>query len=346
MTKLTEDYYNTIAFELSNDDDFYYNGSLLVDIDSDQKTFIDQDVENIIGYSNLGNSVLECGCGGGYFFKRLIKKLPDIEYQGIDLSSGQIEHAKKVNPDHADRFQVASWDDLPFEDESFDSILFLETMGYAENPDKMISECYRVLKPGGTVFNKHPGCSYMSFKRDPFVEEMVNSLSFYKGSYDSQTGDIYVSTYAKAIGERIIAMEREYGYTEKSLGMFMSFPYIIDKFEKNNFLVPNGIVYPIFDSSFHLKILFREEVQDLFEFYKHDGHSSTLRYIDADPHKFWNSAFERLNDYNLQLKDILSPIGKKHPNLCNMCMQVFSDTNLKETKDKMSACMLFTAIKQ
>ena len=56
MTTLTEDYYNTIAFELSNEDDFYYNGSLLVDIDSDQKTFIDQDVDNVIQYSNLGNS--------------------------------------------------------------------------------------------------------------------------------------------------------------------------------------------------------------------------------------------------------------------------------------------------
>jgi ubiquinone/menaquinone biosynthesis C-methylase UbiE len=153
----TIEYYNTIAQLLDNDGDHYYNGALLVDLDSDPSTFIDQDVDNIIRLSDLGRRVLECGCGGGYFFKRLKKKKRNMSYYGIDISEEQIKRAKEVNPKYEDRFQVASWDNIPFEDNYFDTILFLETVGYAENVDRMIEECYRVLKPGGTLFVKHPG---------------------------------------------------------------------------------------------------------------------------------------------------------------------------------------------
>ena len=76
----TLEYYNSIASLLNNENDHYYNGALLVDLDSDPNTWIEQDVDNIIELSDMGRYVLECGCGGGYFFKRLIEKRKSVQY--------------------------------------------------------------------------------------------------------------------------------------------------------------------------------------------------------------------------------------------------------------------------
>lgn len=345
---VTEDYYNSIAFEMTNDIDFYYNGSLLVDIHSDPDTFIDQDVNNIIKYSKMGNSVLECGCGGGYFFKRLLKKKPSIEYQGIDLSPKQIEHAKLVNPDHQDRFQVCSWDNLPFKDESFDTILFLETMGYAENVDKMISECYRVLKPGGTLFNKHPGSSFPStLKKSDVISDIKTNLSLESGGYDPQSGDIFISKESETIGNSLVKIEEEYGYSKKSLGMFMNFPAVIRKFKKYNFSVPDGFIVPNVDASYHIKNFFIEEVHEYLEYFKHHDYNITLRFIDGDQEKFWNNVAKKLNNPRVQINDILTPLGKKHVTLCFVIFsKVFMTVTMQEKSDLMSQCMIFTAFKE
>ena len=45
---LTSLYYNLISDSLQNNLKLYYNGALIVDVNSDPSTFIDQDVDNII----------------------------------------------------------------------------------------------------------------------------------------------------------------------------------------------------------------------------------------------------------------------------------------------------------
>jgi ubiquinone/menaquinone biosynthesis C-methylase UbiE len=295
----------------------------------------------------MGSSVLECGCGGGYFFKRLIEKKPDIQYQGIDLSEKQIEHAKKVNPEYQNRFQVSSWDKLPFEDESFDTILFLETMGYAENVDKMISECYRVLKPGGTVFNKHPGSSLpSSVKKDGVSSFVTTNLSLESGAYDLESGDRFIKPQFTTITSNLFEAEKEYGYSEKSLGMFMNFPSVIRKFKKHNFSVPDGVMVPNIDTTFHTKNFFIPEVHEYLENFKNYDHTIAPRFIDGDSEKFWSNVGKKMNNPGVQIYDILSSFGKKHRYLSEIIMKMtFTATSMREKSDLMSPCMIFTAIK-
>jgi len=344
---VTETYYDSIAFELSNKNNLYYNGSFLVDIHKDPKTFIDQDVNNIIKLSKMGNSVLECGCGGGYFFKRLIKKKPEINYRGIDLSTKQIEHAKQINPEYESNFMACSWDNLPFEDESFDTILFLETMGYAENPEKMISECYRVLKPGGTLFSKHPGSTYpVEFNKDQVISDLSKLNSFDEGSYNSETGDWKVSRTAEVKSNAIFKIEEEYGYSKNSLGMFMNIPSIFLMLEKYNFSIPDGYIIPNIDCSIHLKLFFIEEVHEFFETFKHYDHTITLRFIDGDKNRFWENVIEKTKNNNIQFEDVLTPLGKKHYNLCYFLFnQIFTATEMRKNHDLMCTSIIFTAIK-
>ena len=377
----TIEYYNTIAPLLTNDGNHYYNGALLVDLDSDPSTFIDQDVDNIIELSDMGRKVLECGCGGGYFFKRLKEKKPTISYQGIDISEEQINIAKQNNPKHKDRFQVASWDNIPFDDGYFDCIIFLETIGYAENVDKMISECYRVLKPGGRLFSKHPGSTL------PGVMSELDSKVDYQKVFElskesSMKADVerytqYMkdstaeSTYDLSTGQRkeipsywndfnpfksMIKVSQDYGYSENSLGMLMNVPAFISKLEEHNFEVPDGYIIPPTDSSLHLRTFIIPEVHNLFVSHKGNNSNISLRFRGGTIEKFWEEAIEQTGNPGLQLYDILTPLGREHLNLMNfMFYNVFSlkeDLNEEYQKtsssrqDAASPCIIFKAIKK
>ena len=46
---------------------------------------------------DLPGSILDVGCGGGYFTKALAKKFPKANVLGIDYSSSAIDFAKKEN---------------------------------------------------------------------------------------------------------------------------------------------------------------------------------------------------------------------------------------------------------
>lgn len=376
----TIEYYNTIAPLLSNDEDHYYNGALLVDLDSDPTTFIDQDVENIIELAQMGRRVLECGCGGGYFFKRLKEKKQNISYYGIDISEEQIECAKKNNPKHEDRFQVASWDNIPFDDEYFDCIIFLETIGYAENVDRMISECYRVLKPGGRLFSKHPGSTLpgvmseldskvnyekiFELSRESLMKADVEKYTQYmkdasaESNYDLRTGKlINVPSYWSDFNpfKSLIKVSQDYGYSENSLGMLMNVPAFIEKLEQNNFSVPDGYTIPPTDSSLHLKTFLIKEVHNLFVSHKGNNSNISLRFKSGTVQNFWEEAIQQLGNPGLQLYDILTPLGREHLNLMNfMFYNVFpmkEDLNEEYQKasssrqDAASPCIIFKAIK-
>lgn len=347
----TLEYYNAIAPLLSNDEGNYYNGALLVDLDSDPSTFIDQDVDNIIKMSKMGQYVLECGCGGGYFFKRLIQKKKSVRYYGIDISEEQIKHAKQRNPGYEARFKLTSWDKLPFEDNYFDTILFLETIGYAEDVEQMIKECYRVLKPGGTLFSKHPGSAMpgiisefdltVDFEKvmtisqeskimsdvDRYTQYMVDSTS--EKNYDLRTGEKkYTVNYWTEEEQRqwdrfknqlnpfnvMSPISREYGYSDQSLGMLMNVPAFIRRLEQYNFSVPDGYIIPQTDSTIHLKTFFVDEVHEFFVSRKGNNGNLTLRFKDGTSNNFWEKVIEKMGN-NVQMYDILTPLGRRHRNL-------------------------------
>jgi ubiquinone/menaquinone biosynthesis C-methylase UbiE len=300
---------------LINSSDCYYNGSLIVDLDSDPKTFIDQDVDNIIKYSKMADndSVLECGCGSGYFFKRLIEKKPNIKYKGIDISSGQIANAKIVNSKYSKKFKVCDWNDIEYADNSFDTILFVETIGYARNIDKLISECYRILKPGGTIFSKHTG----SIGNNEHLLEQTDPV--------------------------LKSLSEQYGYSEDSLGMMMNMPSFVSKLEEHGFSVPDGFVVTPRDESLYFKSHFIEEVHPYFETIKVNNYNSllTIRYPDGNPFKFWEKVANN-HDQN----SILSELGKAHPKLTEVFVRIFQDTEHLRSQEILCRGVIVTGIKK
>jgi len=109
---------------------------------------------------NDGDAILDCGCGEG-FYTMIISELHDAQITAFDFDTELLKKARNlINNKKNIRFvdgDIA--EGLPFEDESFDKIVFSEVLEHLDDDKKALKEIYRVQKFGGvtglTVPNKH-----------------------------------------------------------------------------------------------------------------------------------------------------------------------------------------------
>ncbi len=95
--------------------------------------------------------VLDIGCANGGLSRKLLAKT-DCKIEGVELLSFLIDLGKKDNKAlgiNEDRFRITkgSIEDIPFPDNTFDFVFCSDVLGLAEDLDKSIAECARVLKP-------------------------------------------------------------------------------------------------------------------------------------------------------------------------------------------------------
>lgn len=99
-------------------------------------------------------SALDVGCGGGMNVKRLLELCPQGKVSGIDISVASVKKTSRLNADQIDRrcdIQLASVEDIPYPDNSFDVVTAVETHYFWPDLDVCLREIKRVLRPGGTL---------------------------------------------------------------------------------------------------------------------------------------------------------------------------------------------------
>lgn len=91
------------------------------------------------------SSLLDVGCAKGFMLHDFEKALPGITLAGIDISEYAIENCIEGMDD---RIQVASATKLPFEDNSFDLVISINTIHNLEQAEliKALREIERVSK--------------------------------------------------------------------------------------------------------------------------------------------------------------------------------------------------------
>lgn len=100
-------------------------------------------------------TVLDIGCGEGYFTASFSDALPHATVYGIDIAKAGVRlAAKSAKQNHNLVYCVSSSADLPIADESIDVI----TRIYAPSKD---SELYRVIKPEGRLVIVAPGANHL-----------------------------------------------------------------------------------------------------------------------------------------------------------------------------------------
>ncbi len=100
-----------------------------------------------LGHLHERQSLLEVGCGPGDLAQQLLRRLqkdPSLDYTGIDLSTDEIDKARRNCPDL--RFEIASATELPFPPTHFDFAIACEVLEHLDNPRQALCELHRVTK--------------------------------------------------------------------------------------------------------------------------------------------------------------------------------------------------------
>ena len=132
-------------------------------------------LENAI--PNFKGNLLDVGCGKMPYKNYILENSEINNYVGIDIETA-LEYDKYVKPD-------LLWDGkkMPIKDNSYNTIIATEVLEHCFEPEILLKEIYRVLKPGGLLFftvpfvwNLHE-TPYDAYRYTPFALErhLLNS---------------------------------------------------------------------------------------------------------------------------------------------------------------------------
>ncbi|WP_415378571.1 class I SAM-dependent methyltransferase [Halosimplex sp. TS25] len=99
-----------------------------------------------------GETVLDLGCGSGYAGRALRETNDAARTYGIDASPEMARNARSYTDDPRSGFLNGDFEHLPFDDDSIDHCWSMEAFFYARDPDAVLEELHRVLRPGGTFY--------------------------------------------------------------------------------------------------------------------------------------------------------------------------------------------------
>jgi SAM-dependent methyltransferase len=106
----------------------------------------------IHGYSaSKGLKVLDVGCGNGYVLYQYARH--GAEVTGVDLTQTAIELSRKrfALGGLSGQFREVDGNNLPFPGDHFDIVCSMGVLHHISNPQPMVNEMFRVLKPGGRL---------------------------------------------------------------------------------------------------------------------------------------------------------------------------------------------------
>ena len=103
----------------------------------------------------IGQRVLDIGCSEGIV--GLILAREGFSYTGVDLEDGALAYARQEAAKESDlvrsrlRYEIADATALPFDDNSFDTVLIGEVLEHLTHPKRVLLEARRVLAAGGRI---------------------------------------------------------------------------------------------------------------------------------------------------------------------------------------------------
>jgi ubiquinone/menaquinone biosynthesis C-methylase UbiE len=104
--------------------------------------------------------ILDIGTGPGYLPIEIVRRAPDINIIGVDLSRKLIQmalaNAAKAGLSHQLRFEVGNSARLHFDNESFDMVISTGMLHSLKDPVVVLKEVYRVLKNGAEAWIYDP----------------------------------------------------------------------------------------------------------------------------------------------------------------------------------------------
>ncbi|QBM16267.1 malonyl-[acyl-carrier protein] O-methyltransferase [Marinobacter sp. JH2] len=96
-------------------------------------------------------SILDLGCGTGWFTRKLTARYPEAWVTGADLSPGMLARAEAATGFGGVNWLNADAEQLPLADGSVDLVFSNLMVQWSQQPEVVLAECQRVLRPGGLL---------------------------------------------------------------------------------------------------------------------------------------------------------------------------------------------------
>ena len=118
--------------------------------------------------------MLEVACGSGFGLGLLARH--SSSFRAGDHDPALVAHARKI---YGDRIEILQLDAecLPFPDASLDVIMLFEAVYYLDL-DRFLSECVRLLRPGGKVLISSANKDLFDFNPSPHSRQYYGVVEF------------------------------------------------------------------------------------------------------------------------------------------------------------------------
>jgi ubiquinone/menaquinone biosynthesis C-methylase UbiE len=133
----------------------------MAEMNSGEKLLINSDMYNylyrktyvkwFLDFCDIKGETLEVGCGIGHTSDDINKRF-DGKLTALDYDPELVESAKKLHGKKDIKFLSGDGRALPFKDQSFDTVISMNTFHHIEGHQKAIKEVFRVLRPGGSFY--------------------------------------------------------------------------------------------------------------------------------------------------------------------------------------------------
>lgn len=123
-----------------------------------------------------GQRLLDAGCGVGEEARELSRLVgPDGEVTAVDLSAAFIAEAEERDEGSGVRYAVGDIAKLDFPNDGFDGVRSERVLQHVADPDAVIAELARVVRPGGRVCLIDT--DWESFLTDGMPEDLVAEMT-------------------------------------------------------------------------------------------------------------------------------------------------------------------------
>jgi len=146
--EIRKEYYQHFDGDL--DEKAYYSDLFV------QKFWQRKKIDDVLKFIGSNCLILDIGSGSGMISKFASEKNIVVPF---DISKKCISNSLKLNPSLFG--VVGDAMEIPFKDNSFDTIICVELIEHLQNPDKCMNEIHRVLKDNGNLIMTTP--NYRSF---------------------------------------------------------------------------------------------------------------------------------------------------------------------------------------
>ena len=110
-----------------------------------------------------GESIIDLGCGTGYYLYLLNNLSVDLKLTGFDYDKRALDEAKLMLTDSKINFVAGDMHKMGFEDNTFDKAVSSEVLEHLEKDNVALKEIFRILKPGGVLVISVPSINYPFF---------------------------------------------------------------------------------------------------------------------------------------------------------------------------------------